>query len=61
MVAVIIIRVAALKINVALEIFALFVRAATALTITPFAGGVRPVSAHLVIIQIQKFLMIPLL
>ena len=27
--------------------------AAEALTITPLAGGVRPVSAHLVIIQIQ--------
>ena len=27
--------------------------AATALTITPLAGGVRPVSAHLVIVQIQ--------
>jgi len=53
MVAVIISRAAALKINVALEIFALFVRAAAALTITPLAGGVRPVSAHLVIVQIQ--------
>jgi len=26
---------------------------ATALTITPLAGGTRPVSAHLIIIQIQ--------